>query len=168
MLYQLYCQKKHLPVEEKAIRSGLLAAQWPARMEKISDEPLIILDGAHNDHAVKRLVDNMRREFSQYTIHILFSALETKDVDSMLKDLHKIPHAHMYITTFDYPKALNLSQYDDQETEQFSIVSLWQFGLAEILESMDAEDLLLVTGSLYFVSEVRQLLLNVGGSDERN
>ncbi|MEO1768193.1 Mur ligase family protein [Candidatus Enterococcus ferrettii] len=168
ILYQLYCQKKHLPVEEKAIRSGLLAAQWPARMEKISDEPLIILDGAHNDHAVKRLVDNMRREFSQYTIHILFSALETKDVDSMLKDLHKIPHAHMYITTFDYPKALNLSQYDDQETEQFSVVSLWQFGLAEILESMDAEDLLLVTGSLYFVSEVRQLLLNVGGSDERN
>lgn len=168
LLYQLYCQQKHLPFEEKAVRNGLLAAEWPARMEKISDEPLVILDGAHNDHAIKRLVDNMKREFGQYKIHLLFSALETKDVDSMLEDLRKIPHVHIYITTFDYPKSLNLSRYDDQETDQFSVVSLWQFGLAEILESMDDEDLLLVTGSLYFVSEVRQLLLNVGGSDERN
>ncbi|MGM0215111.1 bifunctional folylpolyglutamate synthase/dihydrofolate synthase [Enterococcus sp. AZ109] len=167
-LYQLYCQQKQLIFEEKAVRNGLLAAQWPARMEKISDEPLVILDGAHNDHAIKRLVENMKREFSEYNIHILFSALETKDIDSMLKDLRKIPHAHLYITTFDYPKSLNLSRFDDQETDRFSVVSLWQFGLAEILEAMDDSDLLLVTGSLYFVSEVRQLLLNVGGNDERN
>ncbi|TXW87438.1 bifunctional folylpolyglutamate synthase/dihydrofolate synthase, partial [Klebsiella pneumoniae] len=41
--------------------------------------------------------------------------------------------------------------------------SLWQFGLAELLEKMTNEDLLLITGSLYFVSEVRELLLGMGG-----
>ena len=45
---------------------------------------------------------------------------------------------------------------------RISIVSLWQFGLAELLEKMTNEDLLLITGSLYFVSEVRELLLGMG------
>ena len=43
--------------------------------------------------------------------------------------------------------------------DKLSVVSLWQFGLAEILENMQEEDMLLVTGSLYFVSQVRELLL---------
>ena len=49
------------------------------------------------------------------------------------------------------------------DEKRVSIVSLWQFGLAEILEKMDDESLLLVTGSLYFVAEVRSLLLEMGG-----
>lgn len=39
---------------------------------KISDEPLIVMDGAHNGHAIKRLVENVKREFRDYNIKILF------------------------------------------------------------------------------------------------
>lgn len=56
-----------------------------------------------------------------------------------------------------------MEKYEDDLTE---IVSLWQFGLGEILEKMSTDDLLLVTGSLYFVSQVRELLLTIGGNDE--
>ncbi|GCF93363.1 tetrahydrofolate synthase [Enterococcus florum] len=167
-LYRLYCQQKKVPFEERNVRNGLLKATWPARMERISQEPLVILDGAHNDHAIERLVENLKKEFGHYRIKILFSALETKNIDQMLKDLHQIPKARIYITTFDYPKALDLSHFDDRENQAFTVVSMWQFGLAELLESMEEDDLLLVTGSLYFVSEVRQLLLNLGGSDEKH
>lgn len=165
-LYHLYCEQKGLPFDEKTIQKGLAKAQWPARMEKISDEPLIVMDGAHNGHAIKRLVENVKREFRSYRIKILFSALETKDVDQMLALLSQIPNAHIYLTTFEYPKALDLSRFDHLDS-RFEVVSLWQFGLGELLEDMDEEDLLLITGSLYFVSEVRQLLLNLGGSDEK-
>ena len=167
MLYHLYCEGQGLPFEERTIQKGLANAQWPARMEKISDEPLIVMDGAHNGHAIKRLAEYMKREFRGYTIRILFSALETKDVDQMLSLLSEIPNAHIYLTTFEYPKALDLSRFDKSDS-RFDVVSLWQFGLGELLEDMGADDLLLITGSLYFVSEVRQLLLNLGGKNEKS
>ncbi|WP_291291837.1 folylpolyglutamate synthase/dihydrofolate synthase family protein [Enterococcus sp.] len=163
-LYHLFCEAKHLPFSEKVVRNGLKKAYWPARMERISNEPLIIIDGAHNTHAMDRLVETVREEFSSYRIHVLFSALETKKIDEMLQQLLTIPKAEIYLTTFDFPKALQLSdEYQQLNEERISIVSLWQFGLAELLEKMTSEDLLLITGSLYFVSEVRELLLEMGG-----
>lgn len=163
-LYHLFCEVKKLPFSEKVVRNGLKKAYWPARMEKISNEPLIIIDGAHNTHAMERLVETVREEFTDYRIHILFSALETKKVDEMLQQLLTIPKAEIYLTTFDFPKAIHLSDdYQQLNEERISIVSLWQFGLAELLEKMTNEDLLLITGSLYFVSEVRELLLEMGG-----
>lgn len=167
-LYRLYCELKKLPFEEKNVRKGLLHAQWPARMEKISDEPLIVLDGAHNGHAMKRLVENVKQEFKTYNIKVLFSALERKDISLMLAELRKIPNVRIYLTTFEYPGALDLSQYDDRENERFTVVSLWQFGLGELLGNLEADDLLLVTGSLYFVAEVRNLLLDIGGANEKS
>lgn len=163
-LFYQFCQLKGLPFSAKDVRQGLKQVQWPARMERLSQEPLILLDGAHNDHAIKRLVENMKKEFKDYQIHILFSALSTKDVRGMIEQLLELPNARIYVTTFDYPKAIHL---DDHFTElpedRITVVSLWQFGLAELLEKMTNEDLLLVTGSLYFVSEVRELLLAIGG-----
>ncbi|MEG0373427.1 bifunctional folylpolyglutamate synthase/dihydrofolate synthase [Enterococcus viikkiensis] len=167
-LFRLYCEQQRLPFDEKTVQKGLANAQWPARMEKVSDEPLIVMDGAHNSHAMKRLVENVKKEFRNYNVKVLFSALETKDIDQMLALLQGIPNVRIYLTTFEYPKAMDLARYDDRENNQFSVVSLWQFGLGELLEDMAEDDLLLITGSLYFVSEVRQLLLNIGGNDEKN
>lgn len=163
-LFECYCQIKGIPIEEKAIRNGLKKTHWPARMERLSKEPLILLDGAHNTHAMRRLVETMKKEFKKYKVSILFSALSTKNVDEMLALLLEIPNAKIYVTTFDYPKALELDdKFENTADKRVTIVSLWQFGLGEILEKMTDEDLLLVTGSLYFVSDVRSLLLEMGG-----
>jgi dihydrofolate synthase/folylpolyglutamate synthase len=160
-LFYLYCQSQQINFKDRDVYQGLTQAQWPARMEKISDEPLIILDGAHNDHAVRRLAENLKKEFAGQQIHILFSSLSTKNVDQMIGLLKKVPNVHLYLTTFDYPRAIDLTKMEHFEDENTEIVSLWQFGLGEILEKMSSDDLMLVTGSLYFVSQVRELLLNI-------
>lgn len=161
-LFYLYCQLQQINYTDRDIYHGLVQAQWPARMEKVSDEPLIVLDGAHNDHAMRRLAENLRKEFPNGEIHILFSALASKNIEQMITILRKVPNAHLYLTTFDYPRAIELTKMAHFEDDKTEIVSLWQFGLGEILEKMSADDLLLVTGSLYFVSQVRELLLNIG------
>ncbi|MFV0557661.1 MAG: bifunctional folylpolyglutamate synthase/dihydrofolate synthase [Enterococcus sp.] len=161
-LFQLYCQLKNIPFQAKDVSRGLKKTTWPARMERVSQEPFIILDGAHNEHAMKRLVETMKQEFSEYQIHILFSALETKDISGMIKSLLTIPNAQLQVTTFDYPNALNLKKHDILNDARITSVSLWQVGIAEILENMSEDSLLLVTGSLYFVSEVRQLMIEMG------
>lgn len=161
-LFFQYCQFKGITVQQQWIKEGLNQTTWPARMEKISTEPLVVLDGAHNEHAMKRLVENVQREFSNRKIFILFSALETKDISGMLAALAQIPRSQILVTTFDNPKAIHLT--NDYQTicpSKISIVSSWQFGLADLLEKMNEDDLLLITGSLYFVSEVRQFLLSI-------
>ncbi|WP_430606620.1 FolC family protein [Enterococcus sp. AZ170] len=160
-LFYLYCQMRQINFTDRDVYHGLAQAQWPARMEKISNEPLIILDGAHNDHAMRRLAENLKKEFPNREIHILFSALSSKNIDQMIAILRKVPNVHLYLTTFDYPRAVELTKMAHYEDEKTEIVSLWQFGLGEILEKMSSEDLMLVTGSLYFVSQVRELLLNI-------
>lgn len=165
-MYQIYCGMMNLPFREKDVINGLKKAQWPGRMERLSEEPLVILDGAHNTHAMARLVQNLKQEFKGYHIHLLFSALRTKEVDKMLHQLQEVPDATIYVTTFDYPKAIELSDIQATSDEKVTIVSMWQFGLAEILEKMTAEDVLVVTGSLYFISELRRLLVQLGGKNE--
>ncbi|MEI5993408.1 bifunctional folylpolyglutamate synthase/dihydrofolate synthase [Candidatus Enterococcus mansonii] len=160
-LFYRYCQLNQINYSDRDIYQGLTKAKWPARMERISEEPLIILDGAHNDHAMYRLAENIKKEFPNREINILFSALATKDVEQMVGILKQLPNVHLYLSTFDYPGALDLTNLEHFEDEKTEIVSLWQFGLGEVLEKMSTDDLLLVTGSLYFVSQVRELLLKL-------
>lgn len=158
-LFYLVCQLKKIPFDEKDIKNGLLNTCWPARMERISQDPLIVLDGAHNEQAMKRLVENINKEFKDRHIYVLFSALERKNVTSMLKQLLEIPNADIYLTNFDYAGALRLEKnYQRINEKRINVVSLWQFGLANILEKISSDDMVLVTGSLYFVAEVRKLI----------
>lgn len=166
-LFYAYCQQQNIPVQHKWIRDGLAKTTWPARMERVSEQPLIILDGAHNEHAITRLVDNMQREFKGRKILILFSALETKDISSMLKQLTELPKSHVLLTTFDNPRAIRLAKnYEAINPKKLSVASLWQVGFSELLEQVTEDDVILITGSLYFVSEVRQYLLKLKGEDE--
>ncbi|HLQ41164.1 MAG TPA: folylpolyglutamate synthase/dihydrofolate synthase family protein [Tetragenococcus sp.] len=158
-LFYLSCQKLGLPFSDKPVRQGLAAVTWPARMEKVSQEPLIVLDGAHNPHAMGRLVENIKNEFQVNKVYVLFSALERKDITTMIKQLLTISHAEIYLTSFDFPEALQLEKnYQEIDTQRIRIASLWQFGFASILEQAQPDDLILITGSLYFISEVRGLI----------
>lgn len=155
-LYSIVSKSLGLPVTGKDIQKGLKKAFWPGRMEKISDEPLIVLDGAHNDHAMQVLVQNLKTEFKGQQIHTIFGALSTKDIASMIKDLKTVPNLDLKVTTFDYPKAFTKEQYEELGLNAYDA---WQEALAETLEELTGDDLVLVTGSLYFISQVRETLL---------
>lgn len=166
-LYSQFCQMKNLPFSEKDVKKAVKQAQWPARMEKLNSEPLVVLDGAHNPHAVARLVETVKKEFADYEIKILFSAINTKDIETMIQQLLEIPNAQIFLTTFEFFKAMRLEEkYREIDKKRITMASLWQFGLADLLEKSTNEELILVTGSLYFVSEVRKLLLEMGEDDD--
>ncbi len=146
-------------LQESEIRRALKAAFWPGRMEKIADEPMIILDGAHNEPAVQVLVENVKKEFAGKDIYILFAALTTKNVQGMLTLLQKIPREHLYLTQFDYPKAVSSSMYQSMAIkEPVLITEYWQEALQQIVHDVSSEDVILITGSLYFISQVRTFL----------
>lgn len=161
--YVLICEKLGLRVQGKTIKAGLKKASWPGRMEKISDEPLIILDGAHNEHAMSVLKENLLTEFKGKTIHTIFAALSTKDIKGMLQDLGEVPNLNLRVTTFDYPKAFTKEQYEALDLEPYDN---WESALSDVLHELSGDDVVLITGSLYFISQVRAKLLGGSVSEE--
>ncbi|QBF23629.1 bifunctional folylpolyglutamate synthase/dihydrofolate synthase ['Catharanthus roseus' aster yellows phytoplasma] len=157
-LYYLFCQLKKFPFLEQNVFTGISKTQIPARMQKLNSTPLIILDGAHNVHAIRKLVQTTIKQFSNYRISILFSALENKNVVSMLYQLLKIPKSHIYLTTFNHPNSIELVQkYLFIAPQRITKVFDWQDKLKDFLQqnqTQNCKDLLLIIGSLYFASEV--------------
>ena len=158
-LTMVYAHKIGLSLSEEAIRVGLRRTFWPARMEEVSQAPLTLLDGAHNVHAMQRLLENLKNEFSGRKITILFSALVTKDITEMIKILQTVDNSKLILTTFDYPKALKLEDFAYLEKENVTLAEDWKSTYAALKENLHEEDVLLMTGSLYFMSQIRAYIL---------
>lgn len=158
-LTMVYAHKVGLSLSEEAIRVGLRRTFWPARMEEVSQAPLTLLDGAHNVHAMQRLLENLKNEFSGRKITILFSALVTKDITEMIKMLQTVDNSKLILTTFDYPKALKLEDFAYLEKENVTLAKDWKSTYAALKENLHEDDVLLMTGSLYFMSQIRAYIL---------
>lgn len=158
-LTMVYAQKVGLSLSEEAIRKGLKRTFWPARMEEISRAPLTLLDGAHNVHAMQRLLENLKNEFSGRKITILFSALVTKDIPEMIKMLQTVDNSELILTTFDYPKALKLEDFTYLEKENVALAEDWKSTYSALKANLQKDDVLLMTGSLYFMSQIRAYIL---------
>ena len=156
---QTYCHETGLELNHEATRRGLKSAFWPGRMEKISDNPMIVLDGAHNEPAIRRLIETINADFKQQEIYLIFAVLQDKAVSNMLDLLGKLPNAHIVLTTFDNPRAAKVEELQSYAISGITIKDYWQEALADVIQEMDEKDSIFITGSLYFISEVRELLL---------
>lgn len=155
----------NITLSDKEIRSALFSASWSGRLEVLSKEPMIILDGAHNPHGITSLVETVKTKFKQQDVYIIFSAIATKNIQEMMSLLEKIPNVHIYVTTFEYPKALSSEAFQNL-IPQIEFVPSWKEALALILHEMSEEDIIFITGSLYFISQVRNELLDVSKEGE--
>lgn len=145
-------------IEEHHIKAGLKEAFWPGRMEEVVKTPSIYLDGAHNEEGIATLVDTIKTRFSKKRVHILFSALSDKPLNKMIAELESVAHS-IYYTTFDYPRALPARQLAELSSHKnHSYDESWENALNNIKASLSDEDVLIVTGSLYFISTIRSFL----------
>lgn len=136
---------RHLGWRTEAIQAGLESAQHPGRYELISKQPRIVLDGAHNAEGVAALVEQLKLERD---VTVLAAILADKDRAAMIASLQTV--ANVYETTFDFPR----TRTKDSLIADGACYVDWQDWLAAWLETQKSETLV-VTGSLYFISEVR-------------
>ncbi|BCK42485.1 dihydrofolate synthase [Streptococcus suis] len=146
LLYMTNIQKD---IQPQLIQQALAQTSWPGRLELVAQEPKIYLDGAHNVPAIERLLEFIQVQDEPVTI--LFSALRRKDFQEMLELLdEKLPHTALVLTSFAYDGALseeNRQGRDYVENYQ-QFIEDWQ---------SSKQGILIVTGSLYFISEVRRI-----------
>ncbi|MCW0946183.1 bifunctional folylpolyglutamate synthase/dihydrofolate synthase [Streptococcus anginosus] len=157
-----YCYLKGLPLlSENEVRRALKRTYWPARLEKISNAPLILLDGAHNPHAMKALIASLESYFPDYQKTILFTCIQTKALDEMVALLKTVSKSQLFLTTFEDSKSFSTEEMQGlAKREKLKYVE-WLPYLEQYKKVKHGEkELLLITGSLYFLADVRKYLMS--------
>ncbi|MEH7223076.1 folylpolyglutamate synthase/dihydrofolate synthase family protein [Bacillus sp. JJ1566] len=152
-----------IQLKDNELATGLKKTKWIARFEEISKEPLVILDGAHNPEGINSLIKTLEVHLKGKDIHIIFSALSDKKLDTMIGKLEKVAKT-LTFTSFDYPRAASTEElYENSSAGEFiNTVNNWQKAVKDGFENVSSEEnaALVITGSLYFISEVRGFLLS--------
>ena len=136
-------------ITDKSTQEGIEETHWPGRSEWIGNN--IYLDGAHNPQGIASLKQVLKDNFANRRVHILFAGLRRKPLADLLEELKDYD---ITVTSFDFFEALPLDDYP----KDFKRTADYRDWLAQA-ESSNSDDLFVVTGSLYFISEVRNYLI---------
>ncbi|KRM87911.1 bifunctional folylpolyglutamate synthase/dihydrofolate synthase [Lacticaseibacillus thailandensis] len=152
-----YARRQQWPLKPMEIKRGLQAATVPARMEVISTEPTIVLDGAHNPDGMRHALGAVSLFGGAGDVVIIAGILHDKDLDTMMGQLARTEWPVIYVPVPDNPRAATATEYTAVDSDA-DVSPSWQDALALILAG-DASRTVVIMGSLYLVSDVRQTLL---------
>lgn len=138
-----------LKIDKKMIEQGLKKTQWLGRFEIMQENPLVIIDGAHNQDGINALVDSMRK---YQDVHVVFSCLKDKEGIQMIQTLMQISD-DITVCEFENERADCLEHF---EGLNISMESDYQVAIQTALHK---KGVVLICGSLYFISLVRKYLL---------
>ena len=160
-LLDIYCQETgRESASNDLLAQALEETRWPGRLEVLSSEPMMILDGAHNPHAIKALLTTLQERFADYHKEILFTCIKTKALEDMLDLLETIPDSDLTLTHFDDSRATDRTLLKEVAQSRNLNYQTWQAFLDQpTLKNQDKKTVRLVTGSLYFLSQVRAYLM---------
>ena len=160
-LLDSYCQEtgRELP-ENDLVAQALKETIWPGRLEVVSRKPLMILDGAHNPHAIKALLETLDERFADYHKEILFTCIKTKALEDMLDLLSALPDTELTLTHFDDGRATDEKVLKKVAYSRNLNYQSWQEFLDQKLtENEEKKTVRIITGSLYFLAQVRAYLM---------
>ena len=161
-IYALYLLNKRgiLKISMEDIKERIKRSTWKGRMEIVSRDPLIILDGAHNFDGIKRLVESLDN-FKFKKLHLIMSILADKEHKKMLEEIASYTDEVVFVN-LDYKRGTSPEELS-REASEYGLkgqVMTIDEALAYYKKSYQEGDLILITGSLYFVSEARSKILN--------
>ncbi|HEW8714773.1 TPA: bifunctional folylpolyglutamate synthase/dihydrofolate synthase [Streptococcus pneumoniae] len=140
---------------------ALEETSWPGRLEIVSRDPLMILDGAHNSHAIKALLVTLQERFADYHKEILFTCIKTKALEDMLDLLGAMPDTELTLTHFADSRATDESVLKEAAKSRNLSYQDWHDFLEQNVtdKKEEKQTVRIVTGSLYFLSQVRAYLM---------
>jgi dihydrofolate synthase/folylpolyglutamate synthase len=145
-------------VDRCAIETGIAAAEWPGRLEHVRERPAIVLDGAHNPAAARALAAYIARFYAGRRLHLIFGIMRDKAAAEIAGIL--FPLAWRAIVTAPKqsralaPEALcTVADHPNLQSAPTLEKALC------MVEDAGADDVILITGSLFLVAEARALLL---------
>ncbi len=143
-----------LPLSEDIIRQGLQTASLPGRFQIVSQEPLLILDVAHNPHAARYLTDKLAQLPKQGKVRAVVGMLSDKDIGGTLACLSEQVD-EWYCAPLEGPRGASAEQLAEHlaQSRQFSDVeTAWR----QAMQDAEPQDVVIVCGSFHTVAHVME------------
>ena len=142
-------------ISSQNISQGFGQVKWPGRLQVLADQPLVVVDGAHNAYSMKKLVGNIKKYFSYRRCFVIFGTSCDKDISGMVRELKRLS-SDIVVTSSSHPRAASISSL----IETFNKLGIKPVkkdnvaaALSQTLASTKNTDLILITGSLFVVGE---------------
>jgi len=148
-------------ISNEAIRRGLANVHWPGRFERVAKNPLVILDGAHNPSAIRALIATLKSEGVPKPIIPVVAFMSDKDYEGILNELRKESRT-LVATCLPHGRCLDATETAGYAKGKFDHIHaipdpVQALTLARNLAGRGGT--IVVTGSLYLVGSIREILL---------
>ena len=146
--------ERGLTISDEAMRAGLLNVQWPGRLEILSREPLVVVDGAHNGDSAEKLAAALREVFHHDRWTLIIGISADKDLAAILDALLPIA-ARVIVTRARHVRAAAVETLARHVADR----GVTPIGAAEVAHAIERAladpDPIIITGSLFTVAEAR-------------
>lgn len=146
-------------LDAQRITQGLAQVRWPGRLEVLETAPLVVLDGAHNPHGAESLRTALRKVFPDRRLHLVMGIMADKDIRGIFRRL--LPLAETVV--FTQPRYGRAAHPEDLRRlalpmiKKVYVIPKPADAIAQAKALASVEDVICITGSLYFAGEVKEL-----------
>lgn len=165
-------RREGVPIPDISLRNGLLKTAIDGRLERVSENPVIILDGAHNPGAADSLAGSIKELFQDKRIIMVIGVMSDKDIEGILKPLMQIAE-YVVLTKPKGERAASPEKLFDialkiqernEDCRPSSIVKTNSVAdaLTYAKKAWQEENIILVTGSFYTTGEAKEILSHAG------
>lgn len=147
-------------ITPQGISKGLAEAEWPGRFEVFGDEPLIVIDGAHNLDGAQKLRGNLDSIFAQKRIVFLLGILKDKDVNGIINSLIK-PEDQVVVVAPISDRAGEPAEIAQKiKASNVETAASIATGIERARKLAGEHGLVCIAGSLYLIGTARQIILS--------
>jgi len=148
----------HSGVPPAAIQSGLRTVSWPGRLERVSRNPDVILDGAHNPAGVRALAAYIRRWCADRRVWLVYGTMRDKSIEE-IGDMLSPVVTEVILTAPDSPRALRPEAVAEIFDHPSVRIAPDLRGALSLTAAASPQDVIFITGSLFLVGEARALFV---------
>lgn len=147
--------ERGLTISAEAIHHGLETVKWPGRLEVLSRDPLLVVDGAHNGDSAQKLAAALREVFHVDRWTLILGISADKDITAILDGLLPIAE-RVIVTRASNSRAANVETLGAQITDR-GVESTPTDSVAEAMEIAQRDrSPIIITGSLFTVADARE------------
>lgn len=145
------CQQKRL----EWVMKGISQAKWQGRFETLGNNPLFIIDGAHNEDAAAELAKTVQNCFTNMQLTYIIGVLADKEHEKMLKLM--LPHAaRVYTVTPRNPRALDGRRLAEEAKRFCGNVTACRSVEEAVKLALQEKEAVLAFGSLSYLGELKE------------
>lgn len=149
-----------LQVCKEKIENGIKRVTWIGRLEVMRKEPLVVIDGAHNIQGITALRKNVQKYFKYKNIYLLLGILADKQVKEMIEEITPLAKKVYALTPHSDRAELSKNLKNEIIKTNPNCIALDSYNEAFELALREAssEDLILISGSLYMIGDMRRII----------